>query len=280
VIIGDHWDGAERARMIGRNAAALTASIAVLPPLGGLLASVGGWRLTFAPYWIGLVTAVAARKVLPPSVRGEGTVSEQLRRAAPYVTNPIVLGATAMTFVLFVIIFGLFLTVLPVHLDRNFGVDAAGRGLILAVPAVTSTLMALNLGRLRARWGVRKLLVFGSLCLAAGVGILGGAPTLPILLAGPFIYGFGEGVLIPTLQDVVAGVPPASSRGSVVAFFVGVTRLGQTTGPIATGFALERAGAEGLFLAGAAASMLLAGIQPLALSKLRSRQELAVPRTN
>lgn len=280
VIIGDHWDGAERARMIGRNAAALTASIAVLPPLGGLLASVGGWRLTFAPYWIGLVTAVAARKVLPPSVRGEGTVSEQLRRAAPYVTNPIVLGATAMTFVLFVIIFGLFLTVLPVHLDRNFGVDAAGRGLILAVPAVTSTLMALNLGRLRARWGVRKLLVFGSLCLAAGVGILGGAPTLPILLAGPFIYGFGEGVLIPTLQDVVAGVPPASSRGSVVAFFVGVTRLGQTAGPIATGFALERAGAEGLFLAGAAASMLLAGIQPLALSKLRSRQELAVPRTN
>lgn len=280
VIIGDHWDGAERAKMIGRNAAALTASIAVLPPLGGLLASVGGWRLTFAPYWVGLVTAVAARKVLPPSVRGEGTLSEQLRRAAPYVKNPIVLGATAMTFVLFVIIFGLFLTVLPVHLDRDFGVGAAGRGLILAVPAVTSTAMALNLGRLRARWGVRKLLVFGSLCLAVGVGILGGAPNLPVLLLGPFIYGFGEGVLIPTLQDVVAGVPPASSRGSVVAFFVGVTRLGQTTGPIATGFALERAGAEGLFFAGAVASMLLAGIQPLALSKLRSRQELAVPRTN
>lgn len=280
VIIGDHWDGAERAKMIGRNAAALTASIAVLPPLGGLLASIGGWRLTFAPYWLGLATAVAARRVLPASVRGEGTLAEQLRRAAPYVRDPIVLGATAMTFVLFVVIFGLFLTVLPVHLDRAFDVDAAGRGLILAVPAVTSTVMALNLGRLRARWGVRRLLVFGSLCLAGGVAILAGASTVPVLLIGPMVYGFGEGVLIPTLQDVVAGVPPASSRGSVVAFFVGVTRLGQTTGPVAAGFALERAGAEGLFLTGAIASMLLAGVQPLALSKLRPRQELAVPKPN
>lgn len=280
VIIGDHWDGPDRARMIGRNAAALTASIAVLPPLGGLLEAIGGWRLTFAPYWIGLVTAVAAAKVLPPSVRGEGTLREQLRRAAPYVRNPVVLGATALTFVLFVLIFGLFLTVLPVHLDAEFGIGAAGRGLILAVPAASSTATALTLGRLRRRWGARPLLLVGSCCLAVGFGILGVAPNLPLLLVGPFVYGFGEGVLIPTLQDVIAGVPPASSRGSVVAFSVGMTRLGQTTGPIATGFALERAGAEGLFLAGAVASMLVAGIQPLALSKLRSRQELAVPRTN
>jgi len=280
VIIGDHWDGAERARMIGRNAAALTASIAVLPPLGGALASIGGWRLTFAPYWIGLATAVAARRVLPPSVRGEGTLKEQLRRAAPYVRDPVVLGATGMTFVLFVLIFGLFLTVLPVHLDRTFGVDAAGRGLILAVPAISSTATALALGRLRQRWGVRHLLVVGSVCLAVGVAILGLAPSLPLLVVGPFIYGFGEGVLIPTLQDVVAGVPPATSRGSVVAVFVGVTRLGQTAGPIATGFALERAGAEGLFLSGAAASLLLAAIQPLAIGKLRSRQGLAAPRAN
>ncbi|HVM10799.1 MAG TPA: MFS transporter [Acidimicrobiales bacterium] len=244
------------------------------------MATVGGWRLTFAPYWIGLITAVAVLKVLPPSKRGEGTLSEQLRRAAPYVRNPVVLGATGMTFVLFVLIFGLFLTVLPVHLDEEFGIDAAGRGLILAVPAVTSTITALTLGRLRQRWGVRPLLVAGSICLAVGIGILGVAPSVPILLLGPFVYGFGEGVLIPTLQDIVAGVPPASSRGSVVAFFVGVTRLGQTAGPIATGLALERAGAPGLFLAGAVASMLLAGIQPLALGKFRSRQEVAAPRTN
>jgi MFS family permease len=269
VIIGDHWDGVERAKMIGRNAAALTASIAVLPPLGGLLATVGGWRLTFVPYWIGLVTAVAALKVLPPSVRGEGTLREQLRRTTPYLRSPVVLGSTVMTFVLFVIIFGLFLTVLPVHLDREFGIDAAGRGLILSVPAFSSTATALVLGRLRARWGLSRMVVYGSICLAAGVAVLAVAPNVPVLLLGPAIYGFGEGILIPTLQDVVAGVPPASSRGSVVAFFVGVTRLGQTTGPVASGVALERWAAPALFAAGAVASVVLAVAQPVAVGRLR-----------
>jgi len=47
VIIGDHWVGVERARRIGRNAAILTASLVVLPPVGGLLTEVGGWRATF-----------------------------------------------------------------------------------------------------------------------------------------------------------------------------------------------------------------------------------------
>ena len=275
VIIGDHWEGAERAKMIGRNAAALTASIAVLPPLGGALAALGGWRLTFAPYWVGLLTAVAALKVLPRSVRGEGTLREQLRRTTPYLRDPVVLGATAMTFVLFVIIFGLFLTVLPVHLAGEFKIGAAGRGLILAVPAFSSTATALLLGRLRTRWGVSRMVVYGSLCLAGGVGILAAAPNIPLLLLGPVVYGFGEGVLIPTLQDVVAGVPPASSRGSVVAFFVGVTRLGQTVGPVGAGLALDHTGATSLFVAGVLGSLFLAGGQPLAVARLRARQDVA-----
>jgi MFS family permease len=251
VIIGDHWDGMERAKMIGRNAAALTASIAVLPPLGGLLAGLGGWRWTFAPYWLGLVTAVAVLRFLGPSERGEGTLGEQLRRTRPYLRLPIVMGSMGMAFVLFVLVFGGFLTVLPVHLKDEFGVSAAWRGLVLGVPALPSTLMALNLGRLRARFGVAAILVFGSFAIAGGLGILAVAPTVPLLLLGPVVYGFGEGTMIPTLQDAVASAPPASSRGAIVASFIGVTRLGQTVGPVVAAAGLAAVGSEPVFLAGA-----------------------------
>lgn len=276
VIIGDHWDGPERARMIGRNAAALTASIAVLPPLGGLLAALGGWRWTFAPYWVGLVTAVAVLRYLRRSERGTGTLAEQLRRTAPYVRMPVVLGAMAMAFVLFVLIFGAFLTVLPVHLKDEFRADAALRGLVLAVPAVTSTLTALNLGRLRSRFGSGPLLAAGALLLAAGLVVLGAAPTLPILLVGPLVYGFGEGLMIPTLQDKVAAVPPASSRGAVVATFVGVTRLGQTVGPVAAAAGLARFDTTPIFYVGAALAVVLALAYPLA-RRLGEGQEIAAP---
>ncbi len=276
VLIGDHWEGTERARKIGLNAAALTASIAVLPPLGGLLAALGGWRWTFAPYWIGLVTALAVMRYLRRSPRGEGTLGEQLRRTAPYLRMPVVLGSMGMAFVLFVLIFGGFLTVLPVHLKDEFGVSAGLRGLVLAVPAVTSTLTALNLGRLRARFGAGPLLMTGSVLLAAGLLILGVAPSLPVLLLAPVVYGFGEGLMIPTLQDAVASAPAASSRGAVVATFVGVTRLGQTVGPVAAGVGLARFDSRPIFFVGAALAVLLAVGYPF-VRRWGHRQEIAAP---
>jgi MFS family permease len=276
VIIGDHWDGLERARMIGRNAAALTASIAVLPPLGGLLASLGGWRWTFAPYWIGLVTALAVLRYLGPSERGTGTLGEQLRRTTPYLRMPIVIGSMGMAFVLFALVFGGFLTVLPVHLKDDFAVSAGFRGLVLGVPAIPSTIMALNLGRFRARFGAGPILVFGSLAIAVGFAVLAVAPTLPLLMLGPVIYGFGEGLMIPTLQDAVASAAPASSRGAIVASFVGVNRLGQTVGPVAAGGGLAAFSSEAVFLFGALLALAMAVGYPLV--RARSRQEIvAVP---
>ena len=269
VIIGDHWDGVERARMIGRNAAALTASIAVLPPLGGLLAAVGGWRWTFAPYWIGLVTALAVLRYLGPSERGTGTLGEQLRATRPYLRMPVVVGSMGMAFVLFVLIFGGFLTVLPVHLKDEFDVSAGLRGLVLGVPAIPSTIMALNLGRLRARFGAGPVLVFGSAVTAAGFAVLAVAPTLPLLMLGPVLYGFGEGLMIPTLQDAVTSAAPASSRGAIVATFVGVSRLGQTVGPVAAGAGLVAIGSGPVFLVGAVLATGLAIAYPVVRSRSR-----------
>ena len=269
VIIGDHWQGLERARMIGRNAAALTASIAVLPPLGGLLAALGGWRWTFAPYWIGLVTAVAVLRYLGSSERGTGTFGDQLRATKPYLRMPVVVGSMGMAFVLFVLIFGGFLTALPVHLKDEFDVSAGVRGLVLGVPAIPSTIMALNLGRLRARFGAGPVLVFGSLATGGGFAVLALAPSLPVLMLGPVLYGFGEGLMIPTLQDAVTSAAPASSRGAIVATFVGVSRLGQTVGPVAAAAGVVAFGSEPVFLAGAIAAAGMALAYPAVRARSR-----------
>ena len=65
VLIGDHWTGLERARRVGQNAAVLTVSLAVFPPIGGALTQLGGWRLAFAPYAVGFVTAARVWRRLP-----------------------------------------------------------------------------------------------------------------------------------------------------------------------------------------------------------------------
>ena len=251
VIIGDHWDGAERAKVIGQNSAVLTASLAVLPPLGGLLTDVGGWRATFVPYWLGLVTAVAVLVVLPQGTRQRDVrIGEQVRRAGGFLRSSSVLVSMGTGIVVFVLIFGLFLTELPLHLEREFQLGATARGLVLGLPAITSTIAALSLGRLVARVGARPLILGAIGLFALAFAVIGLAPALPLLVAGSLLYGLGEGVTIPSLQDVVAGAAPASSRGSVVAVWVSGVRAGQTTGPLVAGALVAGVGAPATFVAG------------------------------
>lgn len=262
VLLADSWDGTERAKVIGWNAAVLTTSIAVVPPIGGLLAEVGGWRLAFAPYGIALVTAVAVWLVVPDVESAPALgLRRQLTDAAVVVRRPLVAASIAFGGVLFVLIFGLFFTAMPLVLEGSFGLGAASRGLVLAVPAVGSTAVALNLGRLRARFGARRLLLAATAGFTVAFAVVGVAPVLPLIAVGVLVYGLGEGAALPTVQDLVAGAAPAASRGAVVAVWVGAARLGQSIGPLLTGALLGVMEAQSVFLLGAAVAAALLAAQ-------------------
>jgi len=239
VIIGDFWTGNERARLVGRNAATLTISLAIFPALGGLLTEIGGWRLSFAPYPLALVTALLVWRLLPEiDLHPQPHVTAQLREAAKVLRRPLLALATVAAFGVFFLIFGLYLTVLPVLLEDRFGLSAGARGLIISAPALSSTVAALTVGRLRATYGGRRLVLVGSVCFTIAFVTIGVAPSLLVLLLGGLFYGLGEGLSIPTYQDFVAGAAPPASRGAVVAVWVGAARAGQVAGPLAAGAAL------------------------------------------
>ena len=266
VIIGDNWDGLERTRMIGRNSAALLSSIVVLPPIGGLLAEQWGWRATFTVYWVALATAVAVVLGVPRSPRSEVRITDQLRATAPYIRSREVLGPVTVAFLAFTMIFGLFLTVMPVYLDDRFGVSAGWRGLVLALPAVTSTLGSLWVARLASRFGLRRTLALACSLWVGAFAVIAGVPVLAVLCLAVLVYGFGEGLLIPTLQDAVASAAPASSRGATVALFVAFARAGQSTGPLLAGLGMTTVGPRGTFAAGVAVAAAMTAAQPFLLT--------------
>ena len=261
VLIGDGWEGNERVRLIGYNAAVLTVSVALLPALGGALAEIGGWRLAFAPYVLGLVTAVGVAHSLPrSSPAGSESMGTQFRAALTVVRRPVVAASLAFGFVLFALVFGLFLTTLSLHLDNEFGLEAGGRGLIIAAPATGATVAALSLGRMRARFGGARLLLAANALFVVGFCAIGTAPSIWVLIGGAVLYGLGEGTAIPTVQDVVAGAAPTESRGAVVALWVGSARAGQTVGPLMAGAGIATVGTGATFVAGGlvAAGLLVA----------------------
>jgi MFS transporter, ACDE family, multidrug resistance protein len=261
VLIGDHWAGTERASVIGQNAAVLTTSLAVLPVLGGVLTDAGGWRWTFVPYWAGLVTAVAVAAALPRSQKADVAIGEQVRVALGFLRSRRVVSSMGSGVVIFMLIFGLVLTALPIHLTVAFGLDATGRGLVLGLPAITSTLAALSLGRLRSRFGARRLVLLAGGVYAVTFVAMGQAPVLGLVLVAVALYGVADGVTIPSLQEIVASAAPASSRGAVFAVWVGGVRLGQSSGPIAAGALVAGVGAPATFAVGAGLAVLLVAVQ-------------------
>jgi ACDE family multidrug resistance protein len=262
VLIGDHWTGAERARLIGRNAAVLTVCLAVLPPLGGGLTELGGWRLAFAPYVFALLIAAIIWYQLPLAEKAEPvTLGAQLRAARTQIRKPLVLSCIVAGFVVFMLIFGLFLTTLPVHLAGRFHLGPGLRGLVLGSPAFTSTATALALGRLRHRYGARRLLLVAALLYVVAFFGIGLAPTLLVLVPAALLYGLGEGIFIPTLQDVVAGAGTQASRGATLAAFIGAARAGQTAGPLAASGVAGVLSNEATFLVGGVLSLGLVAFE-------------------
>jgi MFS transporter, ACDE family, multidrug resistance protein len=187
-----------------------------------------------------------------------------MAEAAGFLRSRTVVGSVSLGVVVFVLIFGLFLTTMPLLVEREFGIGASGRGLLLGIPALTSTTAALVLGRLQARFGVRRLIQAASLTFAAAFLVIAGAPVLAVLVAGALLYGAAEGVVIPSLQNVVASAAPASSRGSVVAIWVAGARAGQTIGPLLAGVSIARVGAPGTFGIGAGIAAALFAVLLLA----------------
>jgi MFS family permease len=258
VLIGDNWDGSDRTRLIGRNSAVLTIGLAAMPVLSGFVTEAASWRVTFGIYTVALGTAAAAwvtldgrRPQSPPHVR------DQFGEAIVVLRRPVLRASILSAFLVFVAIFGLFLTVLPLHLAEVFGMEAGARGLLIALPAISATLASFNLGRMRTLTSARTVVIFSAVALVIAYVMLGLTTTLIVAITATLIYGASEGFFIPMLQDVTLEDAPDDHRALVLAVWVGFARLGQTIGPLLAGVAVGLIGTGPTFVAGSGIAVLI-----------------------
>lgn len=269
-LIGDTFTGERRTYWIGKNAGVLTAGLAVFPLIAGFVTDIAGWRWALAPYGLGLVTATAAWSILPPD-GGRTTVSfrRQLGGIGDTVRNPTILATFVGGGLGFAAMFGVFLAVLPTHLENRFGLSAGWRGVVIGLPAVTSSIAAFNLTRIRRRIPTGRLLVGTAATWVVAFALIGMAGSMVVLVIGALLYGFGEGSMFPSMQDVAISESPDDQRASVMATWTGFARLGQTTGPLLAAAVLAIGGSRAAILFG---SVLAGGmVSVFGLTGIRRR---------
>ena len=280
VIISDNWGSFERARLIGQNAAAITISVAIYPVVGGGITDLIGWRWNFLAFLLPLIVAFFISRKLEDHQPGlEVSVREQISGAFAEVRKPAIATNLVIGTIVFMSIFGLLLSLLPVHLDREYGLGPTERGLIASTPAILAACAALTVARVRKRVQ-GGIIIYASLLIWGISFLLMGFGSLPLLVIGTIAYGFSEGLMIPTLQDLIAENAPEQLRGALLAIWTGAGRLGQTVGPIAISLALLGLSTSWVLVLAGIAMIVISGLASFTRTLIVSSEDQQTGRFN
>ncbi|QWC84002.1 MFS transporter [Nocardioidaceae bacterium] len=214
------------------------------PVLGGLLAGFG-LRVPFVVY--------AAMLVLAASAVAYGLRGARLRAAPDRSTHPPMtvrealghrtyLACLASAFANGWCNFGVRVAVLP-QLAIAVRNEPWVAGVVLAVAAAATAATLQVAGRLTDSVGRKPLVIVGLGITAVGLGVIGLADSLWLLLVLSVVSGVGAGLVNPGQQAAVADViGNERSGGTVLSTFQMSQDAGAILGPILVGLVVDAAG--------------------------------------
>ncbi len=262
-VIGDLFNGTERAEALGYNATVLNIGTMAYPAIGGALALIG-WSYPFLLSALALPMGALVLLFLknpepssPPPIRG------YLAGVMNSVSGGGIVPAYLATMAAFMLLYGALLAYFPFLLHARFGASPSTIGLMLAATSVSSMLAAFNLGRISRRFSYKTIIVVSFALYAVVLGAVQWIDTIYLMTVPVLLYGFANGMNIPGIQTFLSGNAPMEYRGAFMSMNSMVLRLGQTLGPIFTGIAYHRWGMEGVFYSSAlfaAASFLVLAV--------------------
>ncbi|MFQ6551155.1 MFS transporter [Aestuariibius insulae] len=259
-LAGDYFQGEERGRYLGLQAAFMGFGGLVFVTGGGFLADLY-WRAPFAIYGASLllIPMVIAflpeppRKVAPEIKTGEGRIP------------PVVFAIYGVAF-FSMMAFYLVPTQLPFLLSGVIQIPEPSRaGMAIGVATLFSSAASLLYGRITGRMPV-------ALFFSAGLGLMAVAYALVWLSAGygailiaMIALGTGMGTIMPALSVTLLSAAPEHIRGRLAGGLTASIFLGQFVSPILSqGLAGAIGGLQGVFAAFALALALACGLALIA----------------
>src|SRR5882672_1337919 len=124
----------------------------------------------------------------------------------------------------------------------DLGAGAAAVGVLAALFAVFPLLLAVQVGRISDRYGVRMPIALGGLAMAAGLLLPFAGGGLPALFLCPALIGLGHIFFHVAVHSLVGSLGDAAERTKNFSTFALGGSIAAFIGPSAAGFAIELAG--------------------------------------
>ncbi|MFP4600710.1 MAG: MFS transporter [Persicimonas sp.] len=256
-LIGDMFTGSERTAAMGYNASVLSVGTAAYPAVGGALALLG-WHYPFVLPLVAIpVGLFVLFKLDNPEPDAAGDFKTYMRQVAIGLKDRRVLGIFAISFAVFAILFGPYLTFFPLLLADKFAIDSFAIGLVISSASLSTFVVSAKLEALTRRFSANGLIYASIALYVVSMAAIPYMPSAGWLVLPSLIYGAAQGLNIPSVQTLLAGIAPAEYRGAFMALNGTVYRIGQTTGPVAAGLLFGVWGMQGVFWGAAVLAFML-----------------------
>jgi DHA1 family tetracycline resistance protein-like MFS transporter len=271
-FIADSTTADRRARGMGLIGAAFGLGFMFGPAIGGFLSHWG----YAAPAWfasaISLANFVAALLLLPESRPGHlrDTIRparlEVIRRALARPQLPLVL----LVYFIVLTSFASFEAMFALYSERRFGFSAATIGYMFAwVGVVLATVQGLLVGRVVKAIGERRLVPLAVFVIAAALGSVPFAPSVPVLAAVCGLLAFGMGFNSPSLLSAISQLADPRDQGSTLGVSQSLGSLARIIGPMWGGWVFDQFGIRYPFFTAAALMLLAALLSVVAFGRLQ-----------
>ncbi|MFZ7113563.1 MAG: MFS transporter [Desulfatiglandales bacterium] len=256
-IIGDLYSGNELAAAMGYNATVLNIGTASYPAIGGILATLGWFYPFFLPFIaipVGFLILFSLQSPEPNSRQGFKVYLDNVWQSIKTRQVFMLFLASVVTFI---ILYGSYLTYLPILLGHSFHASSFTIGIIMSIMSLTTAVSSSQLGRLSTIYSPKTLLRTAFIFYAVALISIPFIHSLWLLPLPIVIFGMGHGMSFPNIQTLLAALAPSENRGAFMSINGMVLRLGQTLGPVLMGIVLLGWGIQGVFYAGAVCSMAM-----------------------
>jgi len=259
-LIGDLYSGEKRTALMGYNASILSIGTAAYPALGGFIAAFGWQYIFYLPLLalpLGIFVIFGLNNPEPKDHQGIG---EYFRRIWKNINQRSVWGLFLVNMLVFVLLYGSYLTYFPILLSERLQASSVHIGLMMSVMSLVTAATSSQLGRINKRFRSKTILLVGaSFYFLSMLSLLISLSWIQVVLS-IMVFGLGHGLLIPSIQNLLVGFASIKERAAFMSVNSMVLRVGQTIGPLLIGVFYAIGSLQASFIAGAVVALVMFGV--------------------
>lgn len=230
-LIGDYFEGGERSRFMGYQAAFAGIGGMLFISAGGILSDIH-WRAPFLIYSISLIVFVFAWKFVSEPERYKTTQSDTIRGIGVLRDIPLKVIWVYLIAFFSMSVFYMIPVQMPFMLSALDGVSNTQVGLAIAFMNISSVTTALNYGRIKRSLNYAGVMALVYVLVAVGYIIISQSMSFWVIIAGILVAGAGFGMQMANLNLWLVSLAPPPMRGRLVGYLSAIIFMGMFLSPI------------------------------------------------